>query len=808
MKAFLSLFLLGTVCITSAQTEFSISGLVTTTTDKGLENVNVILLKEKDSSLVKGTITSQNGHYEFNSVVPGNYLLQFSKVGYKNIYKLYTASGETGRIKIETVVLSQEARSLKEVTITTRKPFIEQKLDRMIINIENSIISAGNNGLEVLEKLPGVSVNPTGEISLKGKGGVQVHIDGRPTNMSSDDLANFLRGLTANQIEKIEIISNPSSRYDAAGSAGIINIRIKKDQKIGLNGTATFGYTQGVYAKFNQGLSMNYRNKKLNLFGSYTINDRKAFTDMSSERKFKSGNTLLANFIQDGSATDHTTSYNLRTGIDFFVSKRSTLGFLITGFNNKISQQNNNQTFITGSTGQTDSMLFTFNNNKSKWNTYTVNTNFKHRIDSSGKEITFDLDYSNYDRRNEQFFLNIAANKSGTATRPADTLLGNLPALLKIVSFKTDYIHPLKNSNKVEAGIKSSCVSNDYDLAFYNQQGRGSVLNTSLSNHFIYQENINAVYINYAQERKKWNYQLGLRGEQTIAKGTQVTTSQKFTRNYFELFPTAFVNFTLSEKHQLGVSYSRRIGRPAYNIVNPFRIYRDQYTYSEGNPLIKPQLSNNLELNYVFNNIIIVSLDYGNTNSSMTFVVKQDDASKTTIETYDNLAKLQDGGLSVSSNFKIFPWWTANNFVGFFYNHFQGMFSNQLVDNSGVIFNASINHSISLPKNYTIEVGGFYLSNQPQGIITVAPQANLNIGVQKLFAQKRGTFRITFSDVFHTQQFKKITRFANVDAVFQNIFDSRQVRFGLTWKFGKQTVPSERRRKSASEDEKNRIQID
>ncbi|HYF29557.1 MAG TPA: TonB-dependent receptor [Chitinophagaceae bacterium] len=809
MKTLLSCLMLCWFIESAAQQSARITGVVADEKNKPIEHASVMLLHAKDSSLVKGGVTNASGVFEFERVATGSYMLQFSKVGYKNTYSEIVTVTETGNaINIGTLVLKNEARSLAEIVVSARKPFIEYKLDRMIVNIENSIISTGNNGLEVLEKLPGVTVQPNGAISLKGQA-VQIHIDGRPLNMSADELANFLRSLQASQIERVEIIANPSSRYDAAGSGGIINIRMKKDQKTGFNGTTTLGLNYGKYAKWNGGIAGNYRNKKMNFYGNYTANRRKNFTDIESDRVFRNAGNILARFVQEGTTIDYNTSHNLRLGLDLFLSKNSTLGFLVNGIHTRLRPVTHSQTFMLGSNGAVDSMLFTSINNTSKWNIYTGNVNFKTTLDTTGKELTLDLEHSKYDRSNIQFFENLPATAAGVPKRPTDTLTGDLPAILELTSFKADYRHPLPDNAAFEAGFKSSRVVNDNDLVFYNHQGNGPVLNTSLSNHFIYRENIYALYLSYSRERAKWNYQFGLRGEQTHTEGEQRTTGQKLVpQNYFQLFPSVFINFTPSEKHQLGISYSRRIGRPSYGIVNPFKVFRDPYTYSEGNPFIKPQLSNKISFNYVLNNKFIFGLGYGNTASSMTFVVRQDDATKTTVETFDNLAKLEDASFTVSANIRIAPWWNSNNFFGVFYNHFSGVFGNQVVDNSGFIVNASINHTISLPKNYIIEFGGFYLSKQPQGIITIAPQGNLNIGVQKPFFQKRGIARLTFSDVFRTQQFKKDTRFANIDASFKNTFDSRQVRLSISWKFGKQTVPAERRRRSASEEEKSRIQIE
>lgn len=809
MKNMLTLVLTLIACTLAARSQVTLRGIIIDNKKVPLEEVNVLLLNSRDSSLVKGVVTTKEGQYELPGVGIGTYLIQASKIGYGAVYSPIITIGETGSTKeLPILMMVHEPKSMKEIVVNSRKPFIEQKLDRLIVNLENSIISAGNSGLEVLEKLPGVSVQPNGSISLNGKGGVQIFIDGRPTNLSAQDLASFLSGLTASQIEKIELISNPSSRYEAAGSGGIINIRMKKDQKTGLNGTATVGYAQGKYGKDNGGLNLNYRAKKYNIYGNYTLSHRKSLTDMTSSRKFREGTTVLSEFIQDGRALDRNTAYNLRTGIDLFLSSRTTVGFLASGVHNRFGQLSDNRTEMTNEQGVVDSILFTQSDNSSRWKVYTANSNFKHLLDSTGKELSLDLDYSSYQRSNDQFFRNVSTDAVGTIKRSPDTLTGVLPALLEIASFKADYIHPIRQGFRMEAGIKASQIKNDNDLLFYNLMGNGPKVNRTLSNHFIYEERIHAVYLNFAQEAKSWNYQLGLRGEQTIARGNQLTTAQKFKRNYFQLFPTAFVNFALAPKHQIGFSYSRRIGRPAYNIVNPFKVFRDPYTYSEGNPFIKPSISNRLQLNYVFNNKIIVGLSYGNTGNSMTFVVKQDDATKTTIETYDNLARLQDGGLTVSSTIRIASWWTGNIFAGAFYNHFKGIYSNQVVNNSGVILNASLNQSITLPRSYTLEFSGFYLSEQPQGIITIAPQANVNIGIQKQFLQKRGTVRLSFADIFRTQQWNRETRFANIEALFNSRWDSRQVRLNLSWKFGKQTVPGERKRKTSSEEEKNRVQMD
>ena len=295
-----------------AQQKGSISGTITVEKAQKNEFINILLLRAKDSSLVKGTVSNEAGFFSFESLDNGNYLLLISKTGYASLYSNVIRITESQYdIHLKDLSLKIEPRSLSEILITTRKPFIEQKLDRMIINIENSIISTGSNGLEVLEKLPGISVQPSGAISLKGRSGVKIQVDGRPVNMSSEELADFLRSLTASQMERIEIISNPSARYDAAGTGGIINIRMKKDQKTGLNGAANWGLNFGVYTKLNSGININYRDQKKNIFGSYTLSNRKNLTRIESARKFRNGDDVIAEFIQKGKTIDHTTSHNL-----------------------------------------------------------------------------------------------------------------------------------------------------------------------------------------------------------------------------------------------------------------------------------------------------------------------------------------------------------------------------------------------------------------------------------------------------------------------------------------------------------------
>jgi hypothetical protein len=411
-----------------------------------VESVLVSLLKLKDSSLVKTSLTDKNGQYSFEKIAEGNYFLSATLVGFKKINTQPFLVKSTGNMLLPSIQLSSNDKQLSEVTVSSKKPLVQQLTDRMVINVDASPTNVGANALEVLEKSTGITVDKDGNISLKGKEGVMVYMDGRPSYLSGQDLANFLRNMQANQLDQIEIMTNPPAKYDAAGKAGIINIKTKKNKVFGFNGSVTVGYGQGVYARNNQSVNLNYRKNKINVFGNIGHNDRKGFQNLSINRSFIDNNTkkIVSLFEQNSNMLNSNSSYNGKIGADYFVDKKTTIGIVVNGFINPSEQLSNGDINIFNAAHFLQSNTKAVSNADNKWKNIGSNFNVRHLLDTAGREVTFDADYLKYNSSNNQALSNAYFNQAGFPSAKPDTLLGYLPQVINIYSAKIDFSQPLK----------------------------------------------------------------------------------------------------------------------------------------------------------------------------------------------------------------------------------------------------------------------------------------------------------------------------------------------------------------------------
>ncbi len=585
-----------------------ISGLIKDGAGKPMEFVTVMLLKAQDSTLVKGAVSNAAGAYEFENIPEGRYQVSASQLGYqKGKSETIAIDASHPDVKVPVLVLREGTQVLDAVTITTKKPFIEQEIDRTVINVENSIVASGNNALEVLEKAPGVTIDrQNDQIQLKGRSGVIVMIDGKQTYLSGQEVANLLKNTPSDNIEKIEIITNPSAKYDAAGNTGIINIRMKKNKSFGTNGTLTAGAGYGRYEKANGSLLLNHREGKLNAFGNYSYMYRKSFQENELNRIIPYNGTVTY-FDQASRRPNQFDGHNYRAGLDFFATQKSTFGVLVTGFINDWQQFNaGNSTNKLNENRELVQQQITEVKAKNHWWNVTSNLNYKYDFNGKGHELTVDGDYSKYNGNAFNGLATLYTDADGIPNAPDKEIRNNMPSQIDIWAFKTDYTRPTKKG-KWEAGLKSSFVQTDNnllfdDLLFDDSKAEGSwQFNDSLSNQFKYKENINAGYLNYAtQLDKKTSLQIGLRVEQTHSRGHSVTIDSVVSRNYLNLFPTFFLSRQLDTNHVLNLSYSRRIDRPNYQDLNPFKFYLDPITFQVGNPYLRPQYTHSWQLTHVY----------------------------------------------------------------------------------------------------------------------------------------------------------------------------------------------------------------
>jgi hypothetical protein len=772
------------------------------------------LLRSKDSSLVKVAIADKNGTIEFENIRFGAYLVRVTHVNHlKSFSRLITLSAETNAVNFPDITVTPAPKELQSVQVTSRKPFIQQMTDRIVVNVENSVVNAGSSAFDVLERSPGVLIDVNDNLSMRGKAGVIIMIDGKPSPMSGSDLVNYLRSLPSSAIERIELITNPSSKYDAAGNAGIIDIRMKKDQRFGTNGSFTAGYGQGIYPKANAGINLNYRNKKINLFGGYNYSYRMNLNHLLLNRNFFEDKQFTGQDLKDNYTKIPLYLNTIRFGADFYPNKKTVYGFVINSNLNSFKPKNDNSSVVIGSNKQE---LFKFNtqtrnNNRNK--NIAANFNIKHNFDSIGRELTADLDYAYFNTDNSSRVSTQYHNLDGTPMQPDYILDGLQDGNLNLATVKADYVNPLKNKAKFETGFKTSFVRADNDARFFDMSSGSPVDDVNKTNHFYYDENINAAYFIFKKAYKKIDFQLGLRAENTNVKTRQVKGDIRWDSSYTQLFPSAYFNYTLKEDQRIGVSVSRRIDRPNYSQLNPFLFLIDVTTYATGNPSLLPQFTWAYELNYTIKSINL-TLGYSHTEKSQNIVIARfkevfpsipaDD--NVTVQIPVNLSSTDYFGLTVAAPIKISKWWNMINNANVFYNHYNGNLGVTTLDKGRAVADLRTNNTFTFKKGWTAEFTANYNTGGQYGFMVTRPQWGVGAGVQKTFWQGKGQLRFNVTDIFWTNLPRATITYDNYVEIWRAYRESRVANLSFTYRFGSNKVLQARRRTTGSEEERQRAQ--
>ena len=776
--------------------------------DRPADGATVTLLRAKDSSVVKLSAVNKTGQYFFENVVPGKYLVGATAVGYqKNFSNSFEVSPERQSIPVPEINLIATNKDLAGVTVTAKRPLVEQRIDRTIVNVDASITNTGTSALEVLEKSPGVSVDRDGNISLKGKDGVLIMVDGRPTQLSGADLSNLLRNMNSSQLDQIEIMTNPPARFDASGTSGVINLKTKKVLKAGFNGSANVAYTQGRYPKTAEGFNFNYREGKVNLFTNLSHNYQKRFSNMTLNRNLFNGNssTLDKIFEQEANRVMSGNAYNAKLGVDFFATKKTTLGAVVNLASRNMTSINPNVTNISSASKELESVTKALVTNETDWKSISANFNLRTTLDKQGREITSDIDVARHRMKNDMFMVNSYTDAVGNPYKPSDTLRGLLPQDIDVYSARVDYYHPLSKDARVEAGFKSSLVKTDnnarYDTILYGQV----VPDVKRSNHFVYEENINAAYVNFSTPlSKKISAQFGLRLENTVAKGTQLTTGEQFDRNYTQLFPTAYFQYKANDKNNFGATLARRVSRPSYQSLNPFIRFIDRYSFSQGNPLLRPSVSNNFEISHTWKNQITTTINYSTIKDIVQEIILQKGQ-----EAYNmpaNVSSLKQFGISVNANTPITKWWTSSININLYNDQYKGRIDEAAIDRSMTSFIINGTQQFKVTKTLSAEINGRFRNGWLEGIMRVKPVGFVGAGISQQILKNQGTIRLTARDIFWTQRFRGVTQYGNVDVILNQVVETQVVTLGFTYSFskGKKIAPVKRTAGSAT-DEQNRI---
>lgn len=801
---YLSLFLcLGLLPVLSAQT--LLKGRILDENQKPLPYANVLLLKAQDSTLVKGAVSDDAGLFAIESVAAGQYILSGSMLGYSTFFsKAIQINANQADYNFGDLPMQSASVKLGEVTIKGQKSFIELQQDKIVVNVDASPVAAGNNALELLAKSPGVMVDHNSTISLKGRTGVLVLINGKQTYMSADEVTRLLENTPANSIEAIEIISNPSAKYDAAGTSGIINIRMKKEKGLGTNGNLTLGAGYWVNPRASAELRMNHRTKDFNVFGSYGNFYNKRFQDIDISRRIPFENSFTG-MKQFDRSTRWSDNNRINLGADWFLNKKTTIGIMANGSIGEWHAQSNGRNSLSGVLPGEFNEVRSNNKEDDNWRDYTTNFNLKHAFDTKGHELSFDADYSSNNADKLQTNTNRFFSTAGQEVATPNIVRTDAGLQVGIIAFKMDYTKPMGEKSRLEAGWKSSFVDTDNDLLVQTYTEDIWQDDPTRSNRFMYGENIHAGYINFSTQLKKVGIQMGLRGELTDALGQSPTLDQEFTRNYFNLFPSLSISHPLGKDNSLSYNYSRRINRPSYDDLNPFVFFIDQYTFGKGNPYLTPEFTNTLGLNFSFKNKYVLSLNYNHTDDKITQVLEQNDEARQTYQTTANLSTFNNYSATISAPFELAKWWnTRINVVGYI-NDIQSPFANGTINTSQFTAQFMSMNTFNLPNKIKGEMNVFYQTKMLDGIWSIDPMWAMDLGASMPIWKGKGSLKLNLSDVFFTRQPHITVKQGSIDVVVDPRNESRRLNATLTYKFGKTDVKPSRRRSTATEDELERV---
>ncbi|MCZ4245296.1 outer membrane beta-barrel family protein [Pedobacter punctiformis] len=812
MKTFFTLIACLLVCGTSfAQKISKLSGKVVDEKNQMVPFAIVRLLNFPDTSVVKSVSTNPDGEFVIDQVKNGDYVINVSIVGFKT--KKTAKLTVTGDLNIPAIGIESTTKQLKEVSVQGKKPFIEHQIDKTVLNVENSIVSTGGSALEVLEKAPGVQIDrQSDQIKLNNKSGVLVMIDGKTNFLSGADVTTLLSNMSSDQISTIELITNPSSKYDAAGNAGIINIKLRRNKAYGTNGSVTGNLGRGIIPdapsdlyRGGVSLNLNHRQGKWNVYGNGSFSRKVNFNNTFLTRTTESdglASVLTQNFDRQNTGV----GYQGKIGTDYYASEKTVFGVMIDAntVSSKLSNLSNTDINEMKNGIASSSSIIQNANSEFPFNNLTANFNIKHDYNKDGKSITFDADYSGFGNKKDENFLANYLDADGTPTKNT-TLKNATDAKINVYAAKTDLTLPLSKTMKIEAGLKSSYVVTKNDFiseefvsgAWQNDLGK--------SNYFVYKENINAAYTNFAKEWDKWQIQIGLRAEHTSSKGNSVTDNKEVKRSYLSLFPTVFINQKLNKDNNIRYSYSRRVDRPNYQQLNPFVFYMDPLAVDQGNPYLKPQFTDNFEIGYTYKQASF-TLNYSDTRDMITQISKQDDATRVISVIRENLGRSQNFSASVYVPVRVFSWWNLQNSASLYYSKFKdGNLEGAAYSANKAAVNLYTSSSFTLPKNFSLEINFWFNSPRVSGVEqTTIPQYALNAGIQKTMLNKKLKFRLNMDDILLTNHWEGKLAYQNINMTVVNHYISRRAYISITYAFGNQNVKSERTRNTATDDIKGR----
>lgn len=760
----------------------TIRGRVTDSQQQPLPYATVVLTR--DSANYKSLQSDAGGTFAFAAVAPGNYLLSISMVGFATLQQKVSVGPAHLLVDLGTLTLKSAVRMLNDVTIKGDVPPVERQLDKTVVNIGQNLTTEGATVWEVLRKLPGVQVSPDGQITLNGKPGTNVLIDGKTTYLSAEDLAGLLGAMQASGIQRIELMSNPSSKYDAAGTAGIINIVKKKNSREGISGNVNASAGQGHYSRYNGGFTFSYKNHLINLLVNNTYNYNKRFSGSEVTSDISGvNNNLLTEQVSVNRSNSTVRNYRPTLALDIYLSKRSTLTVSGTaGIGSSGSGLISRMDLLDSLRNKINRIAYNSILHDDPSN-YTAGIQLAHQLDTAGRTFTINADHAEY--RNFPLQTNYSslfdANSFNSET---DNLLVQ-HRQLDIYAAKADYIQPLKNKGSFELGIKSSYVKAANNNTVYDLGGGQQVRDPAQSDYSVNSENINAVYVNITKNRGNLSAEAGLRAEQTVTRGKQVLTGEAVDLNYLQLFPTLFLNDKLNEQNSLTLRLGRRTDRPDYHELVPFRRPQTATLFFQGNPDLKPQVSWHGELAWNFGQALTLTLNY-DIYSDYIRTLPFLDANQTTITRRPiNIRAAHSWEIDLAYTKKLFSWWSTDNTAAVYRNAFNGRAAGYSLDNAGMVsLQFNTNNSFRINAALSAECDWEYNGKRQFVNSTFGAYSVLNLGLKRSLFAGKGSLTLNANNILQSEDHNAIDRNSGLYQVAELHFYTRSASLSFAYRFG------------------------
>lgn len=795
-------FLLGASHV-AAQNQIQLKGLVQTKQGEALPFANVALLEASSGKLITGAVSDEQGLFSITSSNTSSLKVQVSMIGFET-YESQSFTLSPGEVtNLGTIMLEEELSSLGEVEVRSTRPNIVIEADKTVVTVEGTVMAEGSTALDVIGRSPGVYVDGDGNINLNGRSGIIVLIDDRQTYMSSEDLANFLRSMPAENIKSIEVINNPSARFDAEGSAGALNIKLKKNNMNGVNGNIQLGHQyNGLHAPFTNA-TVNVKQGKWTSNASINYNEFARLMDLDIMRRFQleEGTSLF-----DQSARIDMRRRNLffNGGTDYQINQQHSVGMSIQASGSNGSEDGNSLTGISNPLTTDRDFLQALNDSESNSNRFFTNFHYVGNLDTLGTRLSADIDFTRMESGslgmlNNNYWVNEREDLRSDRIRTANDML------YTIFTSKVDFIKPLKKGMIMETGLKGSWVRSDNELDIRIGPAGEPLQVDPSSNEFIYHENVWAGYVSLKGNfSPQLDYQFGLRGEYSDITGTSVTMDQVNKQQYFDLFPSMYLQHKLSDNYQIVYNVNRRITRPNYRLLNPFVFYIDPLTTERGNPGLTPQYANNFEMNHILKGTYQFTLAYSRTTNAFNQIMIQNEDTRETILQIQNLDREDNFSLRMMVPFDITKWWSTSNMLQVYYNRFQSPLGTEMLDMEQVSGMFRSQHTLSLPKGYKMEIMGLYLSPFLEGQTKIQGVGWVDAGMTKSFKKDKFSLTVNATDVFRTQVFRVNVLFDQIDTRIEQYNSNQGIRVTLRYRFshGEQFRVANR---SGSKEEQNRL---